>query len=174
MQNLLVHACLAAVVLLAADDAATKNQGLAPKGGRFTIQMPGKADEQISKMHTFVGPIDLHLFIFSPDSNTAYMASYGDYPEEIIKNSNSDKMLNGSRDGIVKSINGKLDREKKITIDKHPGRDITIVTDKAAVHERLYLVNCRLYQLVVASTSKEFVAGKDAEKFLDSYKLTDK
>jgi len=170
---IVICTCLAAAVLVAAEPA-TKAGRFASKAGRFTIEMPGEPKEQINKIDTALGPIDLHLFVFSPDPNIVYIASYADYPEDVIKKSDSEKMLNGARDGAVKNINGKLDREKKITIDKHPGRDISIVADQAMARVRMYLVDARLYQVILVSTSKESVTSKDAEKFLDSFKLADK
>ena len=91
MQNPFACVCLAVALLLAADDTATKVQDFSPKGGRFTIQMPGKPQEEIKKLDTAVGPIDLHLFVYSPDRDTAYIASYCDYPE--VKKSASEKIL---------------------------------------------------------------------------------
>jgi len=173
MKASIVYLCLAAALLLAADDAKTKPADFAPKDGRFTVQMPGEPKEQTNKVNTAIGPIDVHMFLSAPDPNTAYIVGYSDYPEEMMKKSESDKILDGARDGAVKNVNGKLDGEKKITIDKHPGRDFQIATEHFEGRNRMYLVNARLYQVMVVG-SKEFVTGKDAERFLDSFKLTDK
>jgi hypothetical protein len=165
--------CLAAALLLAADDANTKLEDFAPKGGRFAVQMPGPPKEQTNKVNTAVGPIDVHMFVLSPDPNTAYIVGYSDYPEEMIKKSDIQKVLDGARDGAVKNVNGKLDWEKKITIDKHPGRDFAISTEHFEGRDRIYLVNARLYQVMVVG-SKDFITDKVAQKFLDSFKLTEK
>ena len=173
MKTLLVHLCLAATLLLAADDATTKPADFAPKDGRFTVQMPGEPKEQTSKVNTPIGPIDVHLFISAPDPKSAYMVGYSDYPEEVVKKSDSDKILDGARDGAVRNVKGTLESEKKITMDGHPGRDYVISTEGFRGRERIYLVNARLYQVMLLG-SKEFVTGKDADKFLDSFKLTEK
>jgi hypothetical protein len=173
VKTLIVQLCLAAALLLAADDANTKPGDFAPKGGRFTVQMPGQPKEQTNKVNTAIGPIDVHLFVSAPDPNTAYIVGYSDYPEEMIKKSDSQKILDGARDGAVKNVNGKLDSEKKITIDGHPGRDFSIATEHFEGRDRIYLVNNRLYQVMMVG-SRDFVTSKDAEKFLDSFKLTEK
>ncbi len=172
MQNPLVHVCLAAALLLAAD-AATKNQELAPKGGRFAIQMPGEAKEQIQKLNTAFGPTDLHLFSVYPKPDVGYTVGYCDYPEKLIKKSSAEKILDGACDMSVQNLKGKLEHEKKITIDKYPGREIVVLVEDLAVRQRFYLVDNRLYQMVIVD-SKELVTGKDAETFLNSFKLTDK
>jgi len=170
----IVCLCLAAAFLVAADDTNIKFEEFAPKGGRFTVQMPPQPKEQTSKVNTAVGPIDLHNFVCEPDPNTAYIVCYSDYPEEMIKKSDSQKVLDGVRDGAVKNVNGKLDWEKKITIDSHAGRDFAFKAERFEGRNRVYLVNARLYQMVLIGPSKDFITSKDAQRFLDSFKLTDK
>jgi len=173
MKTAIFLLCLAAAFLVAAGDAITKFEAFAPKGGRFTVQMPGQPKEQKSTAKTAIGPIDIHMFVYEADPNTAYMVGYNDYPEGMMKKADPEKVLDGARDGAVKNVNGKLDWEKKITIDGHPGRDFAVTAEGLSVRDRIYLVNDRLYQVMLVG-SKDFITGKDGEKFLNSFKLADK
>jgi hypothetical protein len=124
-------------------------------------------------VNTAVGPIDAHMFVASPDPNIAYIVSYSDYPEEMVKKSDPQKMLDGARDGAAKNVNGKIESEKKIKIDGHPGRDFVIATERFQIRDRIYMVGSRLYQVMLVG-SKDVISGKDAEKFIESFKLTEK
>lgn len=172
MHNPFIYVCLTVALLLAADDTATKVQEFAPKGGRFTIQMPGNPEEQTNKVNTVAGPIEVHMFTVSPDRSTLYGVGYGD--SAVMNTKPESDILDGARDGVVRNVKGKLDSEKKITIDKYPGRDFLVVIKGGVVRERAYLVKDRLYQVIFVSSSREFATGKDADKFLDSFKLTEK
>lgn len=165
--------CLVSIFLLAADEANTKFEEFAPKGGRFTVQMPPGPKEQNNTVKTAIGPIEVHMFVCEPDPSTAYIVGYSDYPEAMMKKADTEKVLDGARDGAVKNVNGKLDWEKKVTIDGHSGRDFALSTERFKGRDRIYLVNDRLYQVMLVGT-KDFITSKDGEKFLDSFKLADK
>jgi len=162
--------CLTAAFLIAAD---TRFVEVAPRGGRFTVQMPGQPKEQKNSVKTAIGPIEFHMFIYERDPNSDYMVGYNDYPEGMMKKADSDKVLDGARDGAVKNVKGKLESEKKITLDGHPGREFVATAEGLKVRDRFYLVNDRLYQIMLVG-SNDFITGKDAEKFLNSFKLTEK
>ena len=84
-------------------------------------------------------------------------------------------MYDSSRDGAVANMEGKLVSEKNVKLGKHPGREIRInvAEGKRLFRVRVYLVEQRLYQVVVFGTP-ETATSKDADKFLDSFKLTEK
>jgi hypothetical protein len=145
------------------------------KSGRFTVQLPGAPKDQKQTLKTEVGPIDLYLYAFEVSKEFAYIVSYADYPEALVKQGSKDKMLEGARDGAVKNINGKLrsGSDKKVTLNGHPGREFIIdAPDNVLVLKaRQYLVNNRLYQ-TIAVVPKGKESSADVTKFIDSFKLT--
>ena len=68
----------------------------------------------------------------------------------------------------------KLTSEEKVSLDGNPGRSFS--ADAGAngrLKARIYLVKNRLYQVFVGG-SQDKVSDADAQKFLDSFKLTAK
>jgi hypothetical protein len=102
-----------------------------------------------------------------------YGANYCDFPAKI-KKVPLKQIFDSSRDGAVGNLEGNLASEKDIKLGKHPGREIQIVAGgKRLFRARVYLVDQRLYQVVVFGT-KEAATSKEADKFLDSFKLAEK
>jgi hypothetical protein len=139
--------------------------------GRFSVLMPGTPSEKTSKVNTEVGPVDMFSFRVTQE-DSGYDVNYNDYPDAVVEASDAGSMLDGARDGIVSSLQGKLLTEFIISLDGYPGRDIRVEgpDGEHTVRTRLYLVDNRLYQLTVV-TPKEDSFSKDVAKFLDSFEL---
>lgn len=143
--------------------------------GNFKVQMPGSPKEESQSAKAPTGET-MNLNVASvQQKDGVYVVMWSDLP---IPAGESEKdiqtRLDGSRDGALRNINGKLTDEKKITIgDKHPGRDIQadLPNGKGSLRARIYLVGTRLYQVMVVGTSS-WVSSADALKFLDSFALT--
>ena len=102
-----------------------------------------------------------------------YGANYCDFPAEI-KKAPLRKVFDSSRDGAVANLEGKLVSESDIKLGDYPGREIRIGVEdgKQVFRARVYLVDRRLYQVVVFG-SKEAATSKQADKFFDSFKLAE-
>lgn len=166
--------CAVAVLLLAGCQQASDWQEYKSTEGRFSVLMPSVPEERKQTVNTPVGPIDQHVAILSPDKNTAYLASYADYPESATQGVKPDQILDGSRDGSVANIQGKLLSELIITLGDYPGREIRVAfpDDIHTMRMRIYIVGSRLYQVGVLTT-KENVSNNSVTKFLDSFKLVE-
>ena len=72
-------------------------------------------------------------------------------------------------------MEGTLASEKDIKLGEYPGREIQIdvANGNRLFRVRAYLVDQRLYQVVILGT-KENATSKAADKFLDSFKLAEK
>ena len=121
-----------------------------------------------------VGSIDIYNFTGQRGS-TAYYVSYADYPAEIIEQSDPIKILEGSRDGASQSVSGKVTSDKPISLDRHPGREITVEGkdengQSVTIKSRIFLVDNRLYQIMVISPQRNF-DNNAADTFLQSFKL---
>jgi len=163
----------AALISLAADDAPEWTE-FASKEGHFKVLMPGKPEQK--KLEAEMGDFGkgmLHMNTFESDK-MMYGANYCDFPAKI-KDFPRKRVYDSSRDGAVENLKGKLADEKDIKLGDHPGREILIdvAGGKRLFRARVYLVEQRLYQVVVFG-SKEAATSKAADKFLDSFKLTEK
>lgn len=132
--------------------------------GRFSVLMPGTpaAETRTPKDQ----PIELHMFTVDQGSK-AFMASYFDLaPSSVLP----DAILDGARDGSVMNMQGTLIKEERITLDGHAGRAFQAsARGNSFVETRMYLVDRRLYMLMVVRQDRE--EDKDAAKFLSSFKL---
>jgi hypothetical protein len=144
---------------------------VSPGDGASSISMPGSPKEATQKVNTPAGDIDVHTFIFE-QSEVAYSIIYSDFPDALIASRDTEKMLDGARDGAISSVKGTLTAETKITLAEFPGRELKIEAPdgKHTVVSRVYLVKNRLYQVAVA-TPKDASVGDDVAKFFSSFKL---
>jgi hypothetical protein len=141
------------------------------KEGGFEVALPGLALETKQVAKTGLGTLEVTMLLLeSKKDGAAYLVSFAEFPEGAFKGGDNDKRLDAARAGAVASAKGKLKTEKKITLGKHPGRELLIENDKGMVRTRIYAVDQKLYQTVV-SGAKAFVQGKDAERFFESFKL---
>ncbi len=166
--------CLLALPVLACVSVIGRAEGLAEftsEPGRFKVLMPGKPS--FSEIHTPAG--NMHVAQVRTKAGE-YLASWIDLPVEAAdKAEKAEARLDRVRDGMVERVQGKLVRDKKITLeDKHPGRDLEAETTQPAkgrMRARLFLVGSRLYQVIVAG-SKEWTESEEADRVLDSFRLT--
>ncbi|MCI0700756.1 MAG: hypothetical protein L0241_06720 [Planctomycetia bacterium] len=145
-----------------------------PKGGRCSIEAPGKLVTQpVQEFKQGDVKIKLHMFILeSDDGKTAYGLGYADFPVNPDADL-ADKVLRGAQDGAMKGVKGKLVTSRDLKLGKYPGREFTLtLPDKNQYRSRIYLVEGRLYQVIVVG-SKDFVASLEARTFLYSFELTE-
>lgn len=149
---------------------------VAPKDAGFVMQFPAAPVEDRQDIKTPAGDVTVNVLIHEIKNQGTLAVSYSLMPEGALKAGTDDKRLDGARDLAVQSAKGKLKSEKKIKQDGYPGRELVIEGDgktPVAVRTRIYAVKDRLYQ-TMASGSKTFVTSKEADKFLNSFKLAGK
>jgi hypothetical protein len=147
-------------------------RGLESQEGGFSALFPDKPKREVQTLNTVEGEIDVILYSANMDDST-YVVIYAEYPKDAIKNSDPDKMLDGARDEGVANSKGKLLKETPIVLGNNKGRELKIENDNGQriVHQRIYIVNNRIYQaLVEAPAGKK--ETKDITKFFDSFKVT--
>ncbi len=166
----LVLVALASVLL--ADDR-TEWMEFVSKEGRFKVLMPGTPKQDKIDTESDFGKGVLHMNV-AQTGKTMFGANYCDFPAEI-KKAPLKKVFDSSRDGAVANMEGKLASEKDIKFGQYPGREIQIEVagGKGLFRARVYLVEQRLYQVVIFGTPDE-AGSKEADKFLDSFKLIEK
>lgn len=145
---------------------------LTSQEGRFSLLMPGAPKEQSQEVATPAGTIKMTMYVLE-QGESAWFATFNDYPAEVIQKADAETLLNGARDGAIGTVQGKLLAEKKIAIDTYPGRELEFEAQGGAflARSRIYLVKERLYQIMILSPKAQGLP-KDTGKFLDSFKLT--
>ena len=135
--------------------------------------MPGAPEESVQDMDTDKGQISMHGLNLA-ERETAYIATYTDYPESVYKDRDNQSILDDVRDGILVNPPGTLLSEAVISLDGHPGRDITYEINDGQItfRARVYLVGNRLYQML-AGTTTDKASNSDIGKFLESFTLSD-
>lgn len=140
--------------------------------GRFTVWLPGLAKEKSSAVKTASGDVQQHQATLN-DTRTGifYSAVYAEYPGVTFGQVQS--RLDAARDGALRKGKARLLSEAPIEFGKFPGREIYLevpTTNKARIRMRMYLIEQRLYQLLVGGKD-DLVTSKDAEQFLSSFQL---
>jgi hypothetical protein len=141
--------------------------------GKFSVLMPGTPQNHSQSLNSPFGPVTTYAFVYS-NNDSAFAVSYTDYPQDPTRGINTQKVLDGARNSLLAKPGGTLIGESSISLGSYPGREVQMVTaegdGKHALRTRVYLVNSRLYQVMVVLPNEE-ASSENAVKFLDSFKL---
>lgn len=140
--------------------------------GKFMVLMPGKPKPVKQSYPTPLGVINSQGFLVENyGKKVAYLVAYSDFPINL-KSNNSNQILDWAGKGILGGVNGKLVSQRSFKLQGFPGRELTYLATGGIFKHRMYLVNRRLYQVVVA-TSKEQqkYLAKSNVGFLNSFRL---
>ena len=149
----------------------------ASKEGGFKVLMLGAPRAEEQQVRSPAGPLVNRLFVTqTAKEEVVYLVSYAEYPEDALKQFSPEQILEAARTGTVENLKGKLASDQKITLaQKHAGREFVVEIPNAAQYKaRIYMVDRRLYQVVMVTASKELATSKEAQKFFDSFTLLDR
>lgn len=133
--------------------------------GSFSIGMPGQPTASSQTATTTAGPIEIHLFEYSPaDQKTAYVVSYNDYPAGAVGEPQG--TLDGAVQGAITNSKATLVQSHAIDLGGVPGRDYTATVQGGSLHGHIYLKGLRLYQVLVAGSDL-----LNAVAFLNSFAI---
>ena len=145
----------------------------------YRIDFPQKPVVQSQEIATEVGSLtmDMNMVDLSANStsdNMLYMVAYTAYPEgsDYDNEELQHSMLDGTVNGAVTNVNGKLISSKNIVLNGYNGRyaKISIYDDTIIISLKTILVNNELYLLqIMTETSKQ--SNENIDKFLDSFDL---
>ncbi|HEX3999993.1 MAG TPA: hypothetical protein VHX65_15685 [Pirellulales bacterium] len=160
--------CSLGTLGLAAEN--TEFKPFAPKDGGFTISFPGKPEESTNTTSTDLGSVVIHeLAVKRPKEKETFVLIYSDLPGEMVKGADPETVLNRARDGGAASVHAKPAKETKIELDGNPGRELEVAGLGGTRLWRLYLVDGRLYQLLVTTESGK-PSPERAKTFFNSFK----
>jgi hypothetical protein len=94
-----------------------------------------------------------------------FAVSYADLPPNI---SGSKNLLDKVRKGVIAGISGKLKSNSNISHKGYAGREFQAIAESGLYTSRIFLVNNRLYQLVVVGVPGK-VSADEVTHFLSSF-----
>lgn len=134
--------------------------------GRFDVLMP--AEPRVTEQGLEVGAGKHVNNVFLALTQFAvFGVSYADFPPNTSK---SKSLLDKVRKGVIDGVKGKLITSSNISHKGYPGREFQASSDSGLYTSRIFLVNARLYQLVVVAVPGK-VSAEDVHRFLNSFDL---
>jgi serine/threonine-protein kinase len=136
----------------------------------YTAAFPRTPYEKKDYLDTAIGKVYFVEASYS-DNNNYYSTSHTTYPVDP-KDYNPEIGLNGSRDGISKSINMPIVREEKITINGFPAREVEMKGSSGALLAHLIIDpnGPTLYQVFVVSNDGN-VNTSENKAFINSFTI---
>ncbi len=133
--------------------------------GRFSISMPAKPVKSEQLIDTESGKLTNNVFL-AQTGNGAFLVSYVDHavPQD------PQKALGRVRDGAVNGIKGTLVSSTSISHKGFPGLEFQASAQGSVYTSRIYLVNSRLYQIVVVAQPKS-EGSKEINRYFASFDL---
>jgi hypothetical protein len=143
---------------------------LQAKAQGFAVSMPGEPDHQKQTIRSPSGPLQVNVYTFQRPS-TIYSVTCVEYPEGAIQPDSAEQIVRQAKDGMSKSLEGKVVAERELSLSGNPGREFQCnMKNGMFARVRIYLVKNRMYEVVVA-TLPENRAGGDLVRFLNSFRL---
>jgi len=145
--------------------------------GKFSVVMPGTPERATYEMPITSGTMKfVSHAVDLPNEAKYFMVTYVDYPpgttgDDVLAHQVMDRYVAGG----ARKKNLKVEQKSKIKLGEHPGQEYLFrepeYGDKSLW--RVYLVGNRLYQLVANWDPETAGASVEAEKFLNSFRLTE-
>ena len=160
------HAAHTALALLALSLFAAAATAAPVTTDLFTVNLPDAYAAPVMSTATQNG-IATSTWIAKAPTGEAVVISVSTMPGKI---EDPAKMIDSTRDSLLKSVKGTLDSEQPLA-GPMPGRDLLFKSGTAFLHSRLIVSGNRLYQLLyVGRTQAEREAPAVAQMF-DSFKV---
>ncbi|MEH2316216.1 hypothetical protein [Nostoc sp.] len=126
--------------------------------GRFTILMPGSPNRNTQSQKTYMGKINLEIFVAQPPKQqVAYLVAYNDFPYSYGQMADPQAVLNNARDMALKTTKSHLISQRNIrSSNNHPGKEIEYINSGGKITKsRMYVAEGRLYQVMAITTKKQ-------------------
>ncbi len=170
-------AAAASAKIQKSEDITTRESGrvepFVSKEGGFKILFPDKPTKRTQDVTSEIGQVKLTQFIYEKDKTQAWLVSYSDYPDQMMKLGNDKQLVKGIRYQVLQGIGGGLKHEEKIKLqDKYDGVAFSAHSKKRNmdVLYRIYLVENRVFQIGMFSSVGPFTE-QDSSDFLGSFQL---
>jgi hypothetical protein len=138
--------------------------------GKFTVSFPGKPDFASEPIESEHGSILNNMYIYEHSSSLAYMLAFTDYPDNHIAPYDPYELLDNAMYGFVDEVGLKVDSAEKISSGSYPGIEFIASGDGFNAHMRDFLVDNRLYQIGILSSTGS-LNHSDANAFFDTFSI---
>jgi hypothetical protein len=102
------------------------------------------------------------------NGNLAYFVEIAVLPSDL--NKTSQQVFDDYVRGAANATKSQLKSSNAITLSGNPGREFTLENDKLVLQVRLYLVQKRLYQVLVAVT-RDMIGAAETDHFRRGFQL---
>src|SRR6185436_6540769 len=125
-----------------------------PGAGGFKVLLPAKPQEKARTVDTAKGPVTVRQFVVEgKEVGGKLVIAVSESGDGKDSAESLQKRLDVACTEILAQAGGKLVAEKKVALDKHPGRELHVeVEGRAAIRIQLFAVGRRLYQLMAVGT----------------------
>ena len=160
------------LLLAAPADKAEGGKSFTSTKGGFSATFPAGAEPK--EQEQMLGAVKFVRVSSQQPDKTALQVAVITYPPEALKAQTDEARLDAMRDQLGRSFRTKVEDEKKIKLDGHPGRSFTLTLANGGLGRvKLFMVKDRMYQVMVLGPKKG-ASSKEADQFLDSFKLAGK
>ena len=135
----------------------------------FAIQLPNIPRETVQEAQTDAGKLVFHS-VETEAEDHEYAISVIEYPASLVQEKGSKAILEDASEGGVSSIFGTLLDRKDISIGEYSGINQTVETVDKIFMANVFLIENRLYMIVVAGPKNTFSDDK-AQGFLNAFEL---
>ena len=143
--------------------------------GRFTVLMPGIPKRVTQTQKTFMGEINLEVFLGQPPKQeVAYVVAFNDFPHSYGQMTSSQEILNNAQEMALKTTQSNLIGARDIrSSNGHPGKEIEYINSGGKITlNRMYFAEGRLYQVMVITTKKQQkYLAKSITGYLNSFNV---
>jgi hypothetical protein len=143
--------------------------------GRFTVLMPGIPKRVTQTQKTFMGEINLEVFLGQPPKQeVAYVVAFNDFPHSYGQMTSSQEILNNAQEMALKTTQSNLIGARDIrSSNGHPGKEIEYINSGGKItRNRMYFAEGRLYQVMVITTKKQQkYLAKSITGYLNSFNV---
>ncbi|MBW4608637.1 MAG: hypothetical protein KME22_15870 [Hassallia sp. WJT32-NPBG1] len=143
--------------------------------GRFTVLMPGMPKRVTQTQKTFMGEINLEIFLGQPPKQeVAYVVAFNDFPDSYGQMNNPQEILNNAQEMALKTTQSNLVSQRDIrSYNGHPGKEIEYINSGGKItRNRMYFAEGRLYQVMVITTKKQQkYLAKSITGYLNSFNV---
>ena len=157
-----------------------------PDGAGFSVALPGQPRREERAVATDAGEVPSVRYEAGA-GGVNYSVSFVDYGAAAARDPK--RLLDATRDAVIRLSKGDLLGERRVTLGRYPGRDfeaaIPLVkpagapgaaeskgeTERGLLRCRIYLVGRRVYQ-VMAAGPKRAEDAEQVDAFFKSFKLT--
>lgn len=152
--------------------SSTAKEFTSAKGG-FAITFP-KGSGEVKTMENDTGPAKVLTVSSKLPDETTLQVMVATYPAETLKGIDPEVHLTAVRDQLAKSFRGKVEDDKAVKIDGHPGRTFQIPSAKGSLcRVKAVMAGNRSYQVMVMGP-KATATSKEADQFLGSFAIKSK